>query len=59
MKMVEETKCPWCGSSVVLRVDHSRSQYGDVKESKCPNCNQIAAARLSSIPDDIIKKGTE
>lgn len=55
--MAAEVKCPWCDAKVVLKAGYFNTQYGEVKEGRCPNCNQLVMTRLGGIPDDIIKKG--
>lgn len=53
--MEKQVKCPWCGSLVTPVACVSTRQYGDVKERKCPECNQVIAAYLDE-PRVVLEK---
>lgn len=53
--MEKEVKCPWCGENVTPEVRLLSNQYGDVRERRCPKCNNVLAAYLEQ-EGDFLKK---
>jgi len=44
--MEKQVNCPWCSELVTPVVNVSAKEHGNVKERKCPKCNQVLAAYL-------------
>jgi len=52
--MEKKVECPWCGAAMEPVESYSSTDYGKVKEGRCPKCNRLLSARLA---EQQIEKG--
>jgi hypothetical protein len=57
--MEEKIQCPWCSQEATPVKSLHKGQYGDMRITRCNNCNCLLSVRLSGEPDDILLKKEE
>jgi len=55
MEKEKEIICPWCNESIIPKVRLYQGQHGNVREERCPKCNNLLLTRLEGIPLTIVR----